>query len=95
MPGPKPSWRAVFAIAILVMAGISAWRISGEAALLLHDYHVHLTMNARPVSSRQPAPSLIVFKNLNYGSFACRAEGRDAYRCSPLPPPGAIQGPRQ
>jgi hypothetical protein len=91
---PKPSARSVLAAAILIMAGIFAWRVSGEAALLLHDYHVHLT--AVPAADPRPAdpPSLIIFGNLAYGSFACRAAGQGTYRCRPLPPPGAIHDPK-
>jgi hypothetical protein len=56
MPTSKPSARSVIAAAVLLMAGIIAWRVSGPLGELLHAYSVHVSLTGQH-SPKHPGPA--------------------------------------
>jgi hypothetical protein len=54
MQRAKPSVRQVLAAAVLIMAAIFAWRVSGSANTLLHDFHIHLVASVPHQSTPHP-----------------------------------------
>jgi hypothetical protein len=49
--------RTVIALAFMLAAAIFAWRISGAAATLLHDFHLHLQASM-PHPAKLQAPKI-------------------------------------
>lgn len=58
MQAGKPSARVMICAAVLLMAGIIAWRVSGPLGELIHAYSVHVSLTGQPARHVTPKPAV-------------------------------------
>jgi hypothetical protein len=81
------AWQAGGVLKAAITAGVA--RVKAESATRDPRPDSHPDHHADP-----PMPSTFVLNLTSGGSFTCRLEPADAYRCMPAPVPSPVKGAR-